>query len=117
MVSGPFPVVTGESVGRGDASGDDRGCCDCRRSCCGSDRAGGAARGRAGPLYPRPAFQVFFIARVVELDVLVPNSEYLESRLFAVTDAGGLPGWMEHDQPLFDAAFDTARSRWFALFG
>jgi hypothetical protein len=68
--------------------------------------------GEPDPRYPVPAFQVFFAARVSAIEPLVPNAECLESRLFDVDVARGLPGWMDHNQPLFDAALTLARSRW-----
>jgi 8-oxo-dGTP pyrophosphatase MutT (NUDIX family) len=65
-------------------------------------------RGPVDPRYPVPSFQVFFVARVVELNPLVPNLECTESRLFSVDEARQLPGWMSDNQHLFDAALAIA---------
>lgn len=68
--------------------------------------------GEANPRYPQPSYQVFFLALVERLDVLVPNEECTESRLFAVSDALRLPGWPDHNGDLLDAGVEMARSRW-----
>lgn len=68
--------------------------------------------GKPDPRYPAPAFQVFFAARVDRVDPLVPNAECTESRLFAIDEARALPGWMDHNKPLFDAAVSIAAARW-----
>ena len=62
------------------------------------------AEGDPDPRYPNPAFQVFYVARVAQLDVLVPNAECTESRVFDVEDARRQPGWVDHNHELFDAA-------------
>ena len=67
--------------------------------------------GDPDPRYPVPAFQVFFVATVVQLDTLVPNAECTESRLFSQQEARGLPGWMDHNAPLFDVASAVFRDR------
>lgn len=61
--------------------------------------------------YPDPAFQVFFITRVVELGVLVPNAECTESRMFEIHEARAKPGWIDHNGELFDAAVAAWQSR------
>ena len=67
--------------------------------------------GTPDPRYPQPSFQLFFVARVTRLDVLTPNEECVESRLFSVDEARELPGWMDHNQPLFDAGLAVALAR------
>jgi 8-oxo-dGTP pyrophosphatase MutT (NUDIX family) len=58
-----------------------------------------------------PRYQVFFVAEVTELGVLVPNAETTESGLFAVEEARALPGWVDDDGALFDAAVAAWRRR------
>jgi hypothetical protein len=62
--------------------------------------------------FPSPAHPVFFVARLVSLASLVPNAETLESQVFATDEARALPGWIDHNAPLFDAACELARLRW-----
>jgi len=68
--------------------------------------------GAANPRYPQPSYQVFFLALVERLDVLVPNEECTESRLFPVSEALRLPGWPKLNGDLFDAGVEMARRRW-----
>jgi 8-oxo-dGTP pyrophosphatase MutT (NUDIX family) len=69
--------------------------------------------GEPDPAFPPPpVHQVFFVARLVSLAELVPNAETLESRLFPVGEARTLPGWIDHNAGLFDAACDLAKLRW-----
>ena len=69
--------------------------------------------GEPDPAFPPPpVHQVFFVARLVSLASLVPNAETLESRLFPIHEARALPGWVDHNEALFDAACDVAKSRW-----
>ena len=63
------------------------------------------------PRYTDPAYQVFFVARVDELGVLVPNEECTESRMFEIDQARGMPGWIDHNGDLFDVAIAAWRSR------
>jgi 8-oxo-dGTP pyrophosphatase MutT (NUDIX family) len=65
--------------------------------------------GERDPRYTDPAFQVFFLARVVELGVLLPNAECTESRLFDLADARVQPGWVDHNGDLFEAAVSRRR--------
>lgn len=67
--------------------------------------------GTPNPRYPQPSYQLFFVARVVRLDLLTPNAECVESRLFDVAEARTLPGWMDHNQALFDAGLAVALAR------
>jgi 8-oxo-dGTP pyrophosphatase MutT (NUDIX family) len=67
--------------------------------------------GDPDPRYPQPAYQVFYVAHVVDLGTLVPNLECVESRLFPIPEARSLPGWMDHNQDLFEAALVVAQSR------
>ena len=62
--------------------------------------------------FPSPMHQVFFVARVVSLAPVTPNLETLESRLFPIDEARTLPGWIDHNGALFEAACDVARVRW-----
>jgi 8-oxo-dGTP pyrophosphatase MutT (NUDIX family) len=69
--------------------------------------------GEPDPAFPPPpVHQVFFVARVVSLAPLVTNLETFESRLFPIDDARALPGWIDHNAPLFDAACQLASLRW-----
>jgi len=63
------------------------------------------------PRYTDPAFQVFFVARVDELGVLVPNAECTESRMFEIDEARAQPGWIDHNGELFEAAVAAWQSR------
>jgi 8-oxo-dGTP diphosphatase len=62
--------------------------------------------------FPSPMHQVFFVARVVSLAELTPNAETVESRLFPIDEARALPGWIDHNEALFDAACKLAHERW-----
>lgn len=66
--------------------------------------------GARDPRYTDPAYQVFFVAEVTELGVLAPNAECTESRLFPVDEARQLPGWIDHNEDLFDAAVAAWRA-------
>jgi len=69
--------------------------------------------GEPDPAFPPPpVHQVFFVARVVSLAQVTPNAETLESRLFGIEEARVLPGWIDHNGALFDAACDLAKRRW-----
>jgi 8-oxo-dGTP pyrophosphatase MutT (NUDIX family) len=61
---------------------------------------------------PPPVHQVFFVARLVWLGTVTPNAETIESRLFATDEARLLPGWIDHNEALFDAACKRAHARW-----
>jgi 8-oxo-dGTP pyrophosphatase MutT (NUDIX family) len=63
-------------------------------------------------LPPPPVHQVFFVARVVSVARVTPNLETLESRVFAIDEARELPGWIDHNGALFEAACRVARTRW-----
>jgi 8-oxo-dGTP pyrophosphatase MutT (NUDIX family) len=67
--------------------------------------------GERDPRYTDPAFQVFYVAEVTNLAELIPNSECVESRLFDIDDARRQPGWIDHNQDLFEAAVDRWRAR------
>lgn len=67
--------------------------------------------GDPDPRYTDPAYQVFFIAQVVKLSKLVPNAECIESRLFDVDEARRQPGWIDHNEELFNAAVEAWRLR------
>jgi 8-oxo-dGTP pyrophosphatase MutT (NUDIX family) len=68
--------------------------------------------GEPDPRYPSPMYQVFFIARVVSVGAVVANAETYESRLFPIDEARLLPGWIDHNTRLFDAASERANVRW-----
>lgn len=53
--------------------------------------------------YPFPAYQVFYVARVVELGAITALDECTEARLFTVDEALGAPGWPQQ-HPEFAAA-------------
>ena len=53
----------------------------------------------------------FFVAQVVELGELVPNAECIESRLFDVEEARRQPGWIDHNEGLFNASVDAWRGQ------
>lgn len=53
--------------------------------------------------YPFPAYQVFYVARVVELGEITALDECTEARLFTVDDALAAPGWPQ-EHPEFAAA-------------
>jgi 8-oxo-dGTP pyrophosphatase MutT (NUDIX family) len=69
--------------------------------------------GEPDPAFPPPpVHQVFFVARVVSLARVTANAETYESRLFPIDEARVLPGWIDHNGPLFEAACELARRRW-----
>ena len=53
--------------------------------------------------YPFPAYQVFYVARVVELGEITALDECTEARLFTVEEALAAPGW-PREHPEFAAA-------------
>ena len=53
--------------------------------------------------YPFPAYQVFYVARVVDLGEITAVDECTEARLFTVDDALAAPGWTQQ-HPEFAAA-------------
>lgn len=64
----------------------------------------------AHPRYPVPAFQVFYVARVVALEELTATDECVEARLFPIDDARRTPGWVQRHAGLFDAAIALERA-------
>lgn len=58
--------------------------------------------------YPFPAYQVFYVARVVELGAITALDECTEARLFTVVEALSAPGWPQQ-HPEFAAALFTLR--------
>lgn len=67
--------------------------------------------GEPDPRYPDPAFQVFFVAEMVELGVLIPNAECTESRMFEIAESRVQPGWIDHNSELIEAAVLAWRRR------
>lgn len=67
--------------------------------------------GGIDPRYTNPAYQVFFVAQVVQLSELVPNAECIESRLFVLEEARRQPGWIDHNEDLFNAAIAAWQAR------
>jgi 8-oxo-dGTP pyrophosphatase MutT (NUDIX family) len=63
------------------------------------------------PRYTVPSFQVFFIARLVELGQPTATDECTESRLFSPHQARRAPGWVQFHRPLYEAALVLGRSR------
>lgn len=66
--------------------------------------------GEADPRYANPSHQLFYVARVTDVGVLVANAECRSSRLFPIDEARRLPGWLDHNQELFEAALVLART-------
>ena len=60
------------------------------------------------PRYPVPAFQVFFVARVVSLGEITATDECSEARLFAPDEARVAEGWVQRNRPLYEAALRIA---------
>ncbi len=58
--------------------------------------------------YPFPAYQVFYVARVVELGEITALDECTEARLFPVEEALVAPGWTLQN-PEFAAALLSLR--------
>jgi 8-oxo-dGTP diphosphatase len=48
--------------------------------------------------YPFPSYQVFYVARVVELGEITALDECTEARLFTVDEALAAPGWPQQHQ-------------------
>jgi ADP-ribose pyrophosphatase YjhB (NUDIX family) len=69
---------------------------------------GDLLEGEPNPKYAQPSYQLFYVCRVTGLAPLAANDECLESRLFPVEEALTLPGWLDHNQDLFEAALDAA---------
>lgn len=65
----------------------------------------------ADPRYSVPAFQVFFVARLVSLGKITQPDECTESRLFSPSEARAADGWVQRNRPLYEAALDLARAR------
>jgi 8-oxo-dGTP pyrophosphatase MutT (NUDIX family) len=63
----------------------------------------------ADPKYPVPAFQVFFIARVVSIGEITATDECSESRRFAPDEARLAPGWVQRNRHLYEAGLELAR--------
>lgn len=64
------------------------------------------------PRYPVPAFQLFFVARLVSLGSITATEECSEARLFTPAEARGAPGWVQRNRNLYEAALGIARSTW-----
>jgi 8-oxo-dGTP diphosphatase len=58
--------------------------------------------------YPFPSYQVFYVARVVELGEITALDECTEARLFTIDEALGAPGWPQQ-HPEFAAALLSLR--------
>jgi 8-oxo-dGTP diphosphatase len=58
--------------------------------------------------YPFPAYQVFYVARCVELGAITALDECTEARRFTVEDALAAPGWSQQ-HPGFAAALLALR--------
>ena len=66
----------------------------------------------SGRPYPEPAFQVFFVARVLG-ELVAPSTleECTESRLFPPDEARAAPGWCQDLPELYEAALAWAQGR------
>jgi 8-oxo-dGTP diphosphatase len=61
------------------------------------------------PRYPVPSFQLFFVARLVDLGAPSATEECTESKLFTPDEARQAPGWMQRNRSLYEAALDLTR--------
>lgn len=58
--------------------------------------------------YPFPAYQVFYVARVIEIGDITALDECTEARLFTIEEALAAPGWSQQN-PAFAAALLAQR--------
>lgn len=63
----------------------------------------------SSPQYPVPSFQLFFVARLVDLGAPTAADECIESRLFTPAQARQAPGWIQRNRSLYEAALQLAR--------
>lgn len=64
----------------------------------------------ADPRYAVPAFQVFYVARLVGQGEITALDECSEARLFSPTEVRSVEGWVRRNRELYDAALQIARS-------
>jgi 8-oxo-dGTP pyrophosphatase MutT (NUDIX family) len=64
----------------------------------------------ADPRYPMPAFQVFYVARLVSHGRITHTEECTESRRFPPDEARAADGWVQRNRPLYEAALELART-------
>ena len=61
------------------------------------------------PKYPVPAFQLFYVARLVSLGSITAVDECTESRRFRPEEAHVARGWVQRNRTLYEAALNVAR--------
>lgn len=64
----------------------------------------------ADPKYPVPAFQVFYVARLVAQGRITALDECTEARLFSPVEVRSIDGWPQRNLPLYEAALTIARA-------
>lgn len=64
----------------------------------------------AGPKYAVPAFQVFYVARLVTQGQITALEECTEARLFSPDEVRSADGWPQRNLPLYEAALRIARA-------
>lgn len=64
----------------------------------------------ADPKYAVPAYQVFFVARLVAQGRITALHECTEARLFSPAEVRGIDGWPQRNLPLYEAALEIART-------
>lgn len=60
--------------------------------------------------YPVPSYQLFFVARLVDLGSPTTLDECTESRLFSPERASAADGWIQRNRELYEAALQLARN-------
>lgn len=65
----------------------------------------------ADPRYAVPAYQVFYVARLVAQGPLTAREECTEARLFSPDEVRNTKGWPERNLPLYEAALAITRGR------
>lgn len=64
----------------------------------------------ADPKYAVPAFQVFYVARLVRQGEITALEECTEARLFSPDEVRSAVGWPQRNLPLYEAALKIARA-------
>lgn len=62
----------------------------------------------SSPRYPVPSYQLFFVARLVDLGSPTTLDECTESRLFAPERARTARGWIQRNRALYETALQLA---------
>ena len=62
----------------------------------------------ADPRYPVPAFQLFYVARLVRWGAITAVEECSEARLFSPEEARLAPGWIQRNLDLYEAGLELA---------